>query len=1195
MTDPTPAALDAFIERWEKAQAAELANAQTFYIELCDLLGVARPEPATKDPAQDAYVFERPVEFQDAAGGGTGRIDVYRRAAFVLETKQGVDAELAAQKKGKKAAKRPAGHGKRGTPAWDRTMAAAKRQAERYARNLDRTGVAPEPVPPLVIACDVGHSFDLFANFGHPQRYVPFPDQKGYRILLADLRKAEPRERLRLALSDPDALDPARRQAKVTRELAATLARLAASLERSGHAGDAVFGFLSRCLFTMFAEDAGLVPARSFTGLLEEYRAHLDVLPAALEDLWATMDAGGFSAALKAHLRRFNGSLFKDRSALRLTEDELGLLLDAAGADWLDVEPAIFGTLLERALDPRERHKLGAHYTPRAYVERLVVPAVVDPLRERWEATQAAVALVEAEAEEKTPQGEQAVTKHQRATRRAVLAEYKRFFDRLTSVRVLDPACGSGNFLYVVLEHLKRIEAEVLEAMGRYGGAGALELAGAAVTPAQLLGIELNPRAAALADLVLWIGHLQWHLRTYGGPQGLADPVLQAYGNVECRDAVLAYTAKTPRLDEHGEAVTIWDGRTTKPNPTTGREVPDTTARRALFDYENPQPAPWPEADFIVGNPPFTGGWKLRDEHGDGYVEALWSAYPHVPRKADLVMYWWDRAAAAVRSGETDRFGLITTNSAGQVFQERVIRSHVAAKEHPLRLTFAVADHPWVDEVYGAAVRVAMTVGERAADSSGPVEYGRVVPESQIWVSVRGSASTIQLRDRLSPEEKGRMEGRSSIEEGREELVVEPVDSINSDLSVGADLTQAKKLKANKGLSSPGVQLYGDGFIMSAEEAEAMNAAISADVAAEVVRPYLNGRDVMGSSRGAFVIDFFGRSADEAAEDAPAAYQRVLDLVKPSRDQNSRKAIRETWWRFGWERPRWREMSAGLSRFIATPETAKHRVFVFLPAEVLPDNMVTCIASDDAYHLGVLSSRPHVVWALGAGGTLEDRPRYTKTKTLEPFPFPAATAEQAEAVRKAAQALDAHRKRVQADHPELTLTALYNVLEADRAGSGLDNDLRDVYDRGLVGRLRELHQRLDLAVAAAYGWPAGLSDQQILTRLVTLNAERQAEEAAGHVRYLRPDFQAPGETTQATLAVGAAPVATAAAEPEPWPASSADRVLALLRILRAADGPLTVEVAAQRFKRAPRAAVADLLAMLVQLGQARAVNDAFAT
>ncbi len=1152
-------AVDAFVERWRGAQAAEIANAQSFVIELCELLGLPRPEPATKDPARDAYVFERPVAFQDAASAAGGRIDLYRRGCFVLETKQGVDADNAARDAGT-GRSRSAGHGTRGSAAWDRTMAAAKRQAERYARNLDLPDGHTEPVPPLVVACDVGHCLDLYANFGHPQRYVPFPDNASFRIPLGDLRRPEVRERLRLAWTDPHSLDPSRRQAQVTRALAATLAELAASLEADGAAPDAVFGFLSRCLFTMFAEDAALIPERSFSGLLRGYHDHLNVLPDALESLWATMDRGGYAPDLKATLRRFNGSLFKDTAALPLTAAQLDLLLAAASADWREVEPAIFGTLLERALDPAERHTLGAHYTPRAYVERLVGPAVVDPLRDEWEAAQAAVAQIEADAEARRPAGPTARDAHDRATRRAAVAELRRYLGRLTSVRILDPACGSGNFLYVTLEHLKRIEGEVGAALARYGVSG-LDLDGAAVTPRQLLGIEVNPRAAAIADLVLWIGYLQWHLRTHGGPQGLSDPVLQAYGNIECRDAVLAFDARTPRLDADGVPVTAWDGRTTRLNSTTGRQVPDTSAQRPVYDYADARPAEWPRADFIVGNPPFTGGWRVRQEQGDGYVEALWKAYPHVPQKADFVMVWWDKAAEAVRDGAAERFGLITTNSASQVFQKRVIERHVDAKDAPLRLVFAVADHPWDDAPIDgagtteAAVRVAMTVGARSTDG-GRATVGRAEPDGS--------------------------------------LRIEPAARIHADLSVGVDIGAAGPLRANRGVSSPGVQLYGDGFVLTPAERDAVVRGLDPETAARVVRPYLNGRDLMGTPRGASVVDFFGLTADEAAEAAPAAYQRVLDLVKPERDQNRRAAIRDAWWRFGWERPRWREMTAGLDRYVATAETAKHRVFVFLPASVLPDNMLTGVATDDAFDLGVLSSRIHEVWSLAAGGRLGvgNDPRYTKTKTFEPFPFPAATEEQKAGIRTIAEALNAHRVRVRQDAaPTLTLTALYNALAAARAGRALPDDLRDVYDRGLVGRLRELHDRLDAAVAEAYGWPAALADQEILARLVALNAERQAEEAAGLVRYLRPAFQAPGATTQAALDVATPDAATAAIEPEPWPAETAARALALRRILRDAGGPLSVEAVARRFARAPRAAVADLLDTLASLGQARAVDS----
>src|SRR5690606_23217370 len=259
------------------------------------------------------------------------------------------------------------------------------------------------------------------------------------------------------------------------------------------------------------------------------------------------MDAGGFSAVLAHDVLRFNGKLFKSPDTLPLDGDQIDLLVEAAKADWRHVEPAIFGTLLERALDAKERHKLGAHYTPRAYVERLVLPTVIEPLRQEWGLAQAAAGTLAGEGK-----ADEAVQ------------ELLRFHHRLCSVRVLDPACGSGNFLYVTLEHLKRLEGEVLNALDELGyrqaglalgGDRADALGGETVDPHNLLGIELNPRAAAIAEVVLWIGYLQWHFRTRGDVNP-PQPVVRDFRNIECRDAVLAYDRVEFVTDEHGRPVT---------------------------------------------------------------------------------------------------------------------------------------------------------------------------------------------------------------------------------------------------------------------------------------------------------------------------------------------------------------------------------------------------------------------------------------------------------------------------------------------------------------------------------------------------------------------------------------------------------------------------------------------------------------
>ena len=520
-------------------------------------------------------------------------------------------------------------------------------------------------------------------------------------------------------------------------------------------------------------------------------------------------------------------------------------------------------------------------------------------------------------------------------------------------------------------------------------------------------------------------------------------------------------------------------------------------------------------------------------------------------------MYWWHKAAQAVREGRAERFGFITTNSLTQSFNRRVVEYNFDT-EPPLALAFAVPDHPWVDAALGAAVRVAMTVGV-----PGPAD-GELV-------EVVG-------------------EGRGE-EDARHVEVTLTQGQIHPDLTVGADVASAGSLKANDGLSNRGIRLVGKGFLVPADEAKRLAA-----VAPKRIRPYRNGQDLTRSSRDVSAIDLYGLSEDEARTQHPALYSHLLDTVKPDRDQSKRKTYRDNWWIFAEPVAGHRRAIRDLDRYVATVMTAKHRMFQFLSTDVLPDQGLVAIATDDAYHLGVLSSRIHQTWALAAGGRLGvgNDPRYTTTSTFQPFPFPDATDAQRETIRQLGERLDAHRARVQSEHPTLTLTGLYNALAAVREGRELSKKERADYGRGQVAILRETHDALDAAVAEAYGWPAHLTDQQVLVRLVALNIERQAEEAAGLVRYLRPAFQAPGETTQAEISLDAPTATTSAAEPEPWPAETAARALALRRVLREVDRPMTVEAVAQRFRRAPRAAVADLLDTLATLGQARQVEACYA-
>ena len=335
-----------------------------------------------------------------------------------------------------------------------------------------------------------------------------------------------------------------------------------------------------RCLFTMFAEDVELLPKRSFRDVLAKCVDDPKLFPRLVGQLWEAMDTGGFSFAIEREVRKFNGYLFKNRTVLPLPREEIGELYEAAKADWKQVEPAIFGALLEQALNPAERRKLGAHYTPRAYVERLVVATIMEPLRAEW-------ANVQATAEAKRADGDA----------KGAAKEVEAFHERLCETKILDPACGTGNFLYVSLELMKRLEGEVLEAMaslseqGRFAG---YELK--TIDPHQFLGLEVNPRAAAIAELVLWIGYLQWHFRTRGGVP--PEPILRDFKTIKAQDAVLAWDKKELARDDNGKPLAAHEWR--RANASKSGAI------------ANPERPEWPAADFIVGNPPFIGGKDIR-------------------------------------------------------------------------------------------------------------------------------------------------------------------------------------------------------------------------------------------------------------------------------------------------------------------------------------------------------------------------------------------------------------------------------------------------------------------------------------------------------------------------------------------------------------------------------------------------------
>ena len=1142
MNDRDRTNIQAFLAKWQGSQGNERANYQTFFDDLCGALGVERPIP--KGTVQgDPYCFDKEIKVFHKEGIKTNFVDFHREGHFLIEAKQGSDKPKQSSPK-------------RGTESYLRMMEKAFYQALSYTPFLNSK-------PPFLMTCDIGSHFELWMSFsgnygGYGAREV---------IPLTSLLDEKVFDRFVAIFSDPQSLNPEKYRARVTREVAGTLAKLAKWLEEQGKEPQEVANFLMRCIFTMFAEDVRLLQGEIFTRALKErWIPEPSRFKSEIEDLWKVMNTGGkfnFDA-----IPQFNGSFFANAIAFDLPREQLEVLFEAAQKDWREVEPAIFGTLLERALEKKERSRLGAHYTPRSYVERLVRPVVMEPLREEW-------LLVETEVNRLLvlKDGQEEPTKAQRDK---AAVEIRAFLERLQQVRILDPACGSGNFLYVTLDLIKTLEQEVqmrlLDVLGKVT-TDLLEefdprLAGRKqVNPSQFLGIEINPRAAAIAELVIWIGYLQWHFKRYGTTPP-PEPILQDFHNIEFRDAVLAYDGRELDVDaKTGKVRSRWGGRTMR-HPVTGEDVPDPSDQVPIYRYINPRPAVWQEADYIVSNPPFIGKSRRRTALGDEYLECLFKAYPQMPDGADFVMYWWFHAINIIKQNKLKRFGFITTNSITQLLNRQVIAENIKDNSE-YEILWAIADHPWADTEGSAAVRVAMTVvGKRETQQPTIV---RVVHEE--WQDDDTANLILEYRN---------------------------VGFIQPNLRGGAKLDQAKSLQANASICSVGLVLFGKGFLID----EAKRKSIES----EVCHPFLSGRDLINGVLTDWVIDFYPLDELQSQRKAPLAFQHLMEYVKPQRDQIRDSGSRKKWWRFGRDKVEMRSAINGLTRYIVTLEVSKYRNFFFVSSDVRPDHTLIAIATSDAYHLGILSSDIHIIWSLSTGSTLEDRPRYNKSRCFDPFPFPEATLEQKEKIRQLGERLDRHRKQVQAQHPEITITGMYNLLEKLRKGEDFTDKDREYNNKALVSTLKQIHDELDNAVLEAYGWEdlaphpltpspkTGEGEQEtsslpspsmgeglgvrenslteiILDRLVTLNAQRAEEERNGLIRWLRPEYQAPNEVRTQTIIEGVGEseeVAIAPAEVKTFPKQPKDQLAAIRDLLRTSNNPWTIAQIAAQFKNGGR-------------------------
>jgi hypothetical protein len=550
---------------------------------------------------------------------------------------------------------------------------------------------------------------------------------------------------------------------------------------------------------------------------------------------------------------------------------------------------------------------------------------------------------------------------------------------------------------------------------------------------------------------------------------------------------------------------------------------------------------------------------------GDGYVKALWASRGKKSDSLDYVMYWWDHAARLLQRKNTKlrRFGFITTNSFRQSFNQRMVQRHIHTNGG-LSIVFAVPDHPWIKQPRRerghragrkAAVRIAMTVVQRGKHVG---RLGRVVREAGLDSDVP----------------------RVEVEFTRGQVL--------PNLRVGIDTTTLATLGSNRDVSSLGVALHGMGFLLTSEEAAALGHRQQSQ-SHPLIKPYLDGKDLTDRPQNHFVIDTYPREEQQLRQEFPVIYQWLLDRVLPERTVNRDPQRKGKWWWFGRTHAEMRTQLKGLSRYIGTTETSKHRFFQFIEGSILPDHMVIAFALDDAFSLSVLSSRIHVIWALHTGGTLENRPRYNKTRCFETFSFPECVEAQKERVRALAEELDALRKKVLAEHDFLTMTKLYNVREKLKAGEHLDEKEKAIHDAGCVGVIHELHNKIDAAVAEAYGWPADLSDEEILARLVALNWERAEEERRGIVRWLRPKYQAPRARAQVKKEQLEAALEPPEAKLPVLPKDDAELVAVLRRTLRIIGKPIEPKALAQQFRDGAKATrrVERGLRLLVAAGAVR--------
>ena len=1003
----------AFIEKWRASTLKETAAYTEHFIDICRLTG--QPTPAEVDPNGDFFTFqkgvtknaqgavvtedtlfgERPVK----SGNAQGFADVWFKGHFAWEYK-----------------------GKH------KDLEKAREQLLQYLDDLQN--------PPLLVVCDF-QRFEIHTRFNNCVKEV-------HRFTNDELDKPENLRKLRALFEDVDFFKPTKTTLAATEDVAGQFATMAERLRSRKVEPHSAAHFLMKLLFCLFAEDVGLLPNEIFTriiakavgrfeGVDSDRKSSGGVLPLSppkksaskdprdedflckhLRDLFRAMKKGGVVAM--ESIDYFNGGLFDDDAVFELDGQDLEVLYYCCKQDWSSIEPSIFGTLFERCLDPEKRSQLGAHYTSKEDIVTLVEPVLMQPLRREWDEVKKKIAALLKKRD---------VAKGMEYARidKRLLRELEDFGHRLSLCNVLDPACGSGNFLYVALNLLKDLEKEVITVAAKCGHS-----IFRFVSPEQLYGIELNPYAAELARLVVWIGHIQWDKNN--GLYRPSEPILTPLKNIKEMDAILDLKSGTP----------------TEPK--------------------------WPECEVIIGNPPFLGGNRIRKELGDKTVDALFELYDErVSPLADLCCYWFERTRKQIESEKCKRAGLLATQS----IRGGANRNVVKRISDTGGIFFAISDREWILD--GANVHISMIGFDNGDDKKRTLD---------------GSC----------------------------------VKSINSNLDSTVDIAQAAALQSNRGICCRATEKGGK---FDLREEDILNALAIKNPNnlpnSDILRPWTNGKNLIRKRTSpVWIVDYYSIETENAAGLYKWPFDYLLRHVKPQRQSNNEMRQRELWWKFRRSGEEMRAVTLPLDRYLVTTATSKHRIFVWISKIVLPDHQLYVFARSDDYFFGVLHSRAHEVWSRAQGTQVREREsgfRYTPTSCFETFPMPAPMPKQERNIAAAAKNLDDQRNKW-LNPPELTKEEVLMfpgtitgpwaryVTKPNKSGVGTvryprivaaDAESAAMLEKRTLTKLynerppwlAEAHRILDEAVCAAYGWPADLTNEQILEKLLALNIDRAAQ------------------------------------------------------------------------------------------------------